>query len=624
MESARVPGFTPSTSGFRFSNSFPAGIPVVTIPIPGTGATIPLGDASNGVCGGMVYGALDLFLAQPRLRVPPDTTPPAGGTPLTNYILARLMDSFALPFGPASNVARYIDFMSTLDHDTWLSHGIPWIIANNEWPKIKQDIDAGRPSPLGLVSGSWVWPTNISAKIKMLGHCHQVLAYGYDLDDAANLTLLVYDPNDPYDPNHPGADDSTISMNIGNPTHTTPISTPRITDHIAGNVTFRAFFRHEFYAPVAPPAGVSPGPLPVVLPSGPAAQGDDMQPGEVMPPDQPLTSPNGRYRFVYQGDGNLVLYRTSDGAALWASATDGTSIGVCIMQGDGNLVIYDAGAIPVWSSDTWRDPGSRLIVQDDGNVVIYRPDGTPIWATNTMQPVVPTGPAAQGDDMQPGEVLVAGQPITSASGRYSFIYQGDGNLVLYDDGAALWASATDGTSIGACIMQGDGNLVIYDAGAIPVWASGTSQFPGSRLVVQDDGNVVIYAPDGSAVWSTNTWLPAGPVAQGDDMQAGEVMNPGQSIGSANGRYSLVYQGDGNLVLYDGSALWTSGTDGRPAGVCMMQGDGNLVLYARGGEALWDSGTSQHGGSGLIVQDDGNVVIYAPDGTAVWATNTVQP
>jgi hypothetical protein len=379
MENARVPGFAPSTSGFMFPNRFPSGIPVatITITINNVGIPIPLGDASTGVCGGMVYAALDLFLARPRLQVPPDITPPVGDTPVTNYILARLVDSFALQLGSASNVSRYIDLMSTLDHDTWLSHGIPWIIVNNEWPKIKQDIDAGRPSPLGLVSGSWVWPTNISAKINMLSHCHQVLAYGYDLDDEANLTLLVYDPNDP------GADNSTISMNIGNPTHTTSIATPRISDRLGG-ATFRAFFRHEFYVPVAPPSGVSPGPVPVVLPAGPAAQGDDMQPGELLPVDQPLTSSNGRFSFVYQGDGNLVLY---DGdAALWATNTNGTSTGACILQGDGNLVLYDAGAIPVWASGTSQFPGSRLVVQDDGNVVIYAPDASPVWATNTTQP----------------------------------------------------------------------------------------------------------------------------------------------------------------------------------------------------------------------------------------------
>jgi RNA polymerase sigma factor (sigma-70 family) len=254
-ESARVPGFLPSTSGFRFANSFDPGIPVVTISIPPLGP-IGLGDASNGVCGGMVYAVMDLFFAQPRLLPPTATTTPAGGSPLMNYILDRLIAGFALEMGPLSNANRYVDFMSTLDHDTTLSRGISSIIVGIEWPKIKADIDAGRPSPVGLVGGVWVWPTNFAAKYEMLKHCHCVLAYGYDLDDASNLTLLVYDPNDPL------ADNSTIEMNIGNPTHTTPILTPRITSIIAGNVTFRAFFKHDWYALVTPPAGISPGPAP--------------------------------------------------------------------------------------------------------------------------------------------------------------------------------------------------------------------------------------------------------------------------------------------------------------------------------------------------------------------------
>ena len=114
---------------------------------------------------------------------------------------------------------------------------------------------------------------------------------------------------------------------------------------------------------------------------------------------------------------------------------------------------------------------------------------------------------AAGDDMQPGEVLYPGQSISSASGRYTFVYQADGNLVLYGPGGALWASNTNGQPVGVTIMQGDGNLVIYGPNAVYVWDSSTHNHPGARLVVQDDGNVVIYAPDGTALWATNTVQP---------------------------------------------------------------------------------------------------------------------
>jgi hypothetical protein len=121
---------------------------------------------------------------------------------------------------------------------------------------------------------------------------------------------------------------------------------------------------------------------------GPVAQGDGTQPGEVLAINQPIASSDGRYTFIYQTDGNLVLYR--DWArptveALWSSATIGKLGGLCVMQSDGNLVVYDPGKHPLWASDTQGNPGSRLLVQGDGNVVIYRPDGTPAWATNTAQ-----------------------------------------------------------------------------------------------------------------------------------------------------------------------------------------------------------------------------------------------
>jgi hypothetical protein len=216
-----------------------------------------------------------------------------------------------------------------------------------------------------------------------------------------------------------------------------------------------------------------------------------MQPGEVLRPGQGISSANGHYTFIYQRDGNLVLYVDHPSKPIWASGTNGKSAGACIMQNDGNLVIIDAFGHPIWSSDT-----HDLIVQDDGDVVVHRPDNTPAWRTNTVQrPPPPTGPAAHGDSMQPSEVLNPGQGISSANGHYTFVYQSDGNLVLYVDHPSrpIWASGTNGKSAGTCIMQNDGNLVNIDAFGHPIWSSDTHD-PGSRLVVQDDGDVVVYRP----------------------------------------------------------------------------------------------------------------------------------
>ena len=113
------------------------------------------------------------------------------------------------------------------------------------------------------------------------------------------------------------------------------------------------------------------------------ADGDDMGTTEGLMPGRSIWSSNGQYRFVYQTDGNLVLYRNSNGAALWGlPISSAYAPGRTIMQSDGNLVVYAANGSPVWSSST-AGGGHRLVVQNDGNVVMYRPDGSSAWATNT-------------------------------------------------------------------------------------------------------------------------------------------------------------------------------------------------------------------------------------------------
>jgi hypothetical protein len=102
---------------------------------------------------------------------------------------------------------------------------------------------------------------------------------------------------------------------------------------------------------------------------------------------------------------------------------------------------------------------------------------------------------------------------------------------------------------------------------------------------------------------------------------GEELKKGDYLTSANGRYKLIFQRDGNLVLYGprDRALWASHTQGRQVERCIMQTDGNLVLYLRGGQAIWNSQTYRFAGSFLWLQDDGNLVIYYP----VWNTGTAQ-
>jgi hypothetical protein len=112
------------------------------------------------------------------------------------------------------------------------------------------------------------------------------------------------------------------------------------------------------------------------------------------------------------------------------------------------------------------------------------------------------------------------------------------------------------------------------------------------------------------------------------LNAGQRLSRGQSLTSANGRFHLNMQSDGNLVIYDGSsAIWASNTWNLPDSTkptrAEMQADGNFVLYNDANQASWASGSW---GSGrvspyLLMQDDGNLVIYHNGSSAIWASGT---
>ncbi|MDU0289069.1 S8 family serine peptidase [Saccharothrix longispora] len=110
-----------------------------------------------------------------------------------------------------------------------------------------------------------------------------------------------------------------------------------------------------------------------------------------------------------------------------------------------------------------------------------------------------------------------------------------------------------------------------------------------------------------------------PQPSNDTLLRGESLQAGQSRTSADGRFTLVMQGDGNLVLYTaaGQALWSSNTWGTGATHVVLQGDGNLVIYTAAGVAKWHTNTWGTAADRLIVQDDSNVVLYGPGGQVFW-------
>ncbi len=197
----------------------------------------------------------------------------------------------------------------------------------------------------------------------------------------------------------------------------------------------------------------------------------------------------------------------------------------------------------------------------------------------------------------------------------------DGDLTLMSNFSLVWHTGTAGTTKGL-FMQSDGNLVLYNTSNVATWSSGTSGNPGAYLALQTDGNLVIYSSTGTALWSTGTLSQPDHLSRVDYSLSNTNLYPGQSLLTPDGKYRMVLQKDGNLVVYSPThPIWNSMTSGKPSAQLSMQPDGNLVIYDTSGNALWTSSTSGSGQSSLIMQPDGNLVIYRGDGTAAWSTGT---
>jgi hypothetical protein len=175
--------------------------------------------------------------------------------------------------------------------------------------------------------------------------------------------------------------------------------------------------------------------------------------------------------------------------------------------------------------------------------------------------------------------------IGSPSENLFLAMQGDGNLVLYQNGTALWNTGTEGQNCGTnqcfAVFQSDGNFVVYK-GSTALWNSQTGGNSGATLVLTDQlPHLEIISTNGSVLWANAFTFSAGNL----DLPQGAWVNLGSTV--------LMMQNVGNLVMYQsGNPVWyTSNVSQSCANQCqaVFQGDGNLVVY-NGSTVLWNSGT----------------------------------
>ncbi len=109
-----------------------------------------------------------------------------------------------------------------------------------------------------------------------------------------------------------------------------------------------------------------------------------------------------------------------------------------------------------------------------------------------------------------------------------------------------------------------------------------------------------------------------PPPANDHLVRGQSLQPGQFLRSQNNAYTLIMQGDGNLVLYNQASqpLWHTNSHGRPGAYLIFQTDGNVVLY-QGSTPLFHTNSHGTAASLFVVQNDSNVVLYGPQGQVYW-------
>lgn len=277
-----------------------------------------------------------------------------------------------------------------------------------------------------------------------------------------------------------------------------------------------------------------------------------------------------------------------------------------------------------------------------------------------------------GDNLLVDQELTTNQRITSNNGKNYLVLQGDGNLVVYASGTAVWATGTNGKGAVRLRLQGDGNLVLRNAAGSALWSSGTNGTGGARLTMQDDGNLVLRNASGASVWSTKTAQTtpkdttkpvitltgnanvsiiegsvfSDPGATATDDTDGNITSKIVVSGTVNtntpGSYTLQYNvkdAAGNSaatvtrnIVVTPAAKDTLATDvdlkvnqritsANGSYYLTLQSDGNLVLYTQAGKALWASGTNGKGAVNFRLQGDGNLVLRNAAGSAVWSSKT---
>ncbi|RIJ76241.1 hypothetical protein D1871_12340 [Nakamurella silvestris] len=108
----------------------------------------------------------------------------------------------------------------------------------------------------------------------------------------------------------------------------------------------------------------------------------------------------------------------------------------------------------------------------------------------------------------------------------------------------------------------------------------------------------------------------------DTLLTGTVMHAGDQLVSKNGKYRMVVQADGNVVVLHGKkALFNTGTFGKGRTNLVLGPKGDLVVRTAKNTVLWRSHTKGKGAYKLVINNAGTLILYKGKGRGVWTSKT---
>jgi len=203
MVERAVPGFLPSVHGLHFANAFPPGPTFRLGPLDPR--MMGIGDAAAGLCGGMALTARDLWAA--GVAAPSETGPPANGSRRFKVLVRRQVQSLdwlRVPVRYALLAVLHSEAAPRGDGRPAGRDPVRVPTVEREWPRVRAEINAGRPCLVELIRAGGVTPAALARN-------HQVMAWAYDEttdERRRHIDLRIYDPN------HLGRDDVALELSV--------------------------------------------------------------------------------------------------------------------------------------------------------------------------------------------------------------------------------------------------------------------------------------------------------------------------------------------------------------------------------------------------------------------------